>query len=134
MMIRVALADDHPQVRASLRRLLSLPKDIELVCEAANGQEAVDCVKRLKPDVLVMDINMPVMNGFEATQQIIDLKLHTIVILISLDIDTITVKKAGETGARGFLPKDVVAEQLLPAIRAVCRGETIFKGKSDLSK
>ena len=133
-MIRVALADDHPLVRASLRRLLSLPIDIELVCEAENGQEAVECVKRLKPDVLVMDISMPVMNGFEATQQIVNLKFHTLVILISLDIEDSTVKKAAEIGARGFLPKDLAAAQLLPAIRAVCRGETFFKEKSDLGK
>ena len=131
-MIRVAVADDHPRVRASLRLLLSLPKDMEFVGEAENGQEVVDCVKRLKPDVLVMDINMPTMDGFEATQQIVNLKVHTQVILISLDIENIIVKKATEIGARGFLPKDIVATHLLPAIRAVYRGETFFREKSDL--
>ena len=96
MLIRVALADDHPLVRATLRRLLSLRKDIELVCEAVNGQEAVDCVNRFNPDVLVMDISMPVMDGFEATQQIVTLKVHTQIILISLDTEHIFVSKANQ--------------------------------------
>ena len=132
-MIRIAISDDHPRARAALRRLLSLHQNIELVCEGENGQEAVECVKRLKPDVLVMDINMPVMDGLEATRQIINLKLHTLVILISLDIEDITVSKATEVGARGFLPKDLVATQLFRAIQAVCRGETFFKRKSDVT-
>src|SRR5574341_1125538 len=74
-MIRVALADDHAEMRVTLRLLLSLSKDIELVCEASNGQAAVDCVKRLQPDVLVMDINMPIMDGFAATKQIMNLSI-----------------------------------------------------------
>jgi DNA-binding NarL/FixJ family response regulator len=130
MIIRVALADDHPRVRSVLRLLLSLNKDIEFVCEAKNGQEAVECVKQFKPDVLVMDISMPVIDGFEATQRVIELEVSTQVILISFDIEDVTVKKATEIGARGFLPKDVVATQLFPAIQAVCRGETFFIEKS----
>ena len=133
MLIRVALADDHPLVRATLRRLLSLRKDIELVCEAVNGQEAVDCVNRFNPDVLVMDISMPVMDGFEATQQIVTLKVHTQIILISLDIEDIFVSKTTEMGARGFLPKDVVGTQLFRAIRAVWRGETFFVKNNDIT-
>ena len=84
-MIRVALADDSPEMRVTLRLLLRLSKNIELVCETSNGQEAVDCVKRLQSDVLVMDIHMPILNGFEATKEIVDLAVPTRVILISTD-------------------------------------------------
>ena len=134
MNIRVALADDHPRVRSVLRLLLSMNKDIEFVCEAKNGEEAVQCVKDFEPDVLVMDVSMPVMDGLEATQQVTELEVSTQVILISFDIEDITVRKATEIGARGFLPKDIVATELFPAIRAVCRGETFFKEKSDLNR
>ena len=125
-MIRVAITEDHPQVRAALRLLLSLSKDIELICETDNGQEAVNCVKRLQPDVLVMAIHLPLLDGFEATKQITDLPVSTRVILISVDIGSNIVMEAAGVGARGFVPKDDAAKQLLPAIEAVQRGETFF--------
>jgi DNA-binding NarL/FixJ family response regulator len=125
-MIRVGLADDHAEMRVTLRLLLSLSKDIELVCLTSNGQEAVDCVKRLQPDVLVMDINMPVLDGLAATQQITDLSIPTRVILISTYIGKVVVRKAAAVGAKGFVPKDEVAKSLLSAIEAVHRGETFF--------
>ena len=125
-MIRVALCEDHPEMRVALRLLLKLSKDIELVCEAGNGQEAVDCVKRLQPDVLVMDIRMPVLDGLAATQQITNLSVSTRVILISTDIGKFVVKQAVAVGAQGFVPKDEVGTLLLSAIEAVYRGETFF--------
>jgi DNA-binding NarL/FixJ family response regulator len=125
-MIRVALAEDHPEMRVALRLLLRLSKEIELVCEAGNGQEAVDCVKRLQPDVLVMDIHMPVLDGFSATKQITELSLPTRVILISTDIGRFVVRHAIVVGAQGYVAKDDLAESLLPAIEAVYRGETFF--------
>lgn len=125
-MIRVAIADDHPEMRVALHLLLSLSKEIELVCEASNGQEAVECVKSLQPDVLVMDISMPVLNGFEATRQIIELAVPTRVILISLQIGSFIVMQAIAAGAQGFVPKDNVAKQLPLAIETVYRGETFF--------
>jgi len=72
-MIRVAITEDHPEMREALRMLLSLSGDIQLVSETDNGQEAVDCAKRIQPDVLIMAINMPGVDGFEATKQIADL-------------------------------------------------------------
>jgi DNA-binding NarL/FixJ family response regulator len=125
-MIRVALADDHPEMRVALRLLLSLSKEIEIVCETSNGQEAVDCVKRLQPDVLVMDIHMPVLQGFAATKQITDLLVPTRVILISTDTGSFIARRAAAVGAQGFVPKDDVAKSLLPAIETVHRGGQFF--------
>src|SRR6266508_1367082 len=125
-MIRVALADDHAEMRVVLRLLLSLSKDIELVCETSNGQEAVDCVKRLQPDVLVMDIHMPVLDGFADTKQITDLSIPTRVILTSTDTGDFVARQAAASGAKGFVPKDKVVKLLLPAIETVHRGETFF--------
>jgi DNA-binding NarL/FixJ family response regulator len=99
---------------------------MELVCETTNGEEAVDCVKRLQPDVLVMDIDMPLLNSFGAAKQIADLEVPTRVILISSHIGSFIAKQAAAVGAKGFVPKDDVATSLMPAIQAVYRGEMIF--------
>jgi DNA-binding NarL/FixJ family response regulator len=125
-MIRVALADDSPEMRVALRLLLGLYQNLELVCETSNGQEAVECVKHHQPDVLVMDIHMPVLDGFAATQQLTELSVPTRVVLISTDIGSFVARKAAAAGAKGFVPKDHVAKLLLPAIQAICRGETFF--------
>ena len=125
-MIRVALCDDSPEMRVALRLLLNLAKDIELVYETSNGQEAVECVKRLEPDVLVMDIRMPVLDGFAATKQITDLSVSTRVILISSDLGSFIARHAAAVGAKGFVPKDDVVKSLLLAIETVHRGETFF--------
>ena len=126
MMNHIAIADDHMEMRVALRLLLNFSEKIEIICEATNGQEAVDCVKRLKPDVLVMDVNMPVLNGFQATQQIVELLLPTHVILMSTDLGKFMVQHAREVGAKGFISKDNLAVSLLSAIEAVSRGEVFF--------
>jgi DNA-binding NarL/FixJ family response regulator len=125
-MIRVALTEDHPDMREALRELLSLSRDIELVSETENGKEAVDCAEQIRPDVLVMAINIPVINGFAATKQISDLRVPTRVILISLDNESYILSQAAAVGAQGFVSKDHAATQLLSAIRTVHRGETYF--------
>ena len=125
-MIRVAIADHDPEMRVALRLLLSLSKDIEIVCETSDGQEAVDCVKSLQPDVLVMDIRMPVLNGFEATKQITHLSVPTRVILMSTYRGMIIAGEAAVVGARGFVPKDALVESLITAIELVHRGEPFF--------
>lgn len=125
-MIRVALADDHPELRLALRLLLRLSDEMELVCETSNGQEALDCVINLQPDVLVIDIQMPVLDGLAATKQIIDVALPTRVLIISLTRGSFIARKAAEAGAKGFLAKDDLATYLLPAIEAVHRGELFF--------
>lgn len=125
-MIRVAIADDHPEVRVALRLLLSMSKQIEIVCEASNGQEAVDCVKRLQPDVLVMDIYMPVLDGFAAAKEIVDLSVPTRIILISSHTEKFFANQAAIVGAQGFVPKDDVVKLLRLAIETVHRGEQFF--------
>jgi two-component system nitrate/nitrite response regulator NarL len=125
-MIRVAITEDHPDMRQALRMLLSLSRDIELVSETDNGQEAVDCAKRIQPDVLIMAINIPVMDGFAATKQIADLPIPTRVILISLDNGSYVYQHAAAVGAQGFVAKDNAAKQLLSAIRTVHQGQTYF--------
>ena len=126
IMIRVAITEDHPQVRAALRLLLSLSEDIELIYETDNGHDAINCVKDLQPDVMVMAINLPDVDGFEAVKQMSDLSVHTRVILISVDNGSFISMQAAEAGACGFIPKDNAAQQLLPAIKAVQRGEMYF--------
>lgn len=122
-MIRVAIADDHPEMRVALRLLLSTSDEIEIVCETSNGQEAVACVRYLQPDVLVMDIHMPVLDGFAATRQIADLSVRTRVILISTDKGNVIVGQAAAAGAQDFVPKDKLVMLLLLAIETVHRGE-----------
>jgi DNA-binding NarL/FixJ family response regulator len=125
-MIRVAIADDHPELRLALRLLLRMNKEIEVVCEAGNGQEAVDCVKRLQPDVLVTDIHMPVMDGIEATEQIINLSLPTKIIMISTDRGIFVARGVAAIGARGFVPKDDLPKLLIKAIKTVHAGGVFF--------
>ena len=125
-MIRVGITDDNPKILITLRLLLSISEDMEIVCETHNGQEAIDCAKRLQPDVLVMDVHMPVLDGLAAAKQINKLPVCTRVILISLDAENATAREAAAVGAQGFIPKDDVAKQLLPAIETVNRGETFF--------
>ena len=126
-MIRVAFADDHPEVRLALRLLLRLSDEIEIVCESSDGQEALDCVRSLQPDVLVIDIQMPMLDGFAATTQIVDLGLATRVILISLNRGSYIAGRAAAVGAKGFLAKDDMPVYLLPAIKAVYQGELFFR-------
>ena len=125
-MIRVAIADDHPEMRVALQLLLNLSSAVEIVCVTSNGQEAVDCVKHLQPDVLVMDIHMPVLDGFEATKQIAGLSFPTRVILISTYIGHPFAMEAAGVGASGYIPKDDLAALLLLAIETVHRGELFF--------
>jgi DNA-binding NarL/FixJ family response regulator len=125
-MIRVAIADDHAEMQVALRLLLSFAEDVEVVCAAGGGQEAVDCVKQFQPDILVMDIQMPDLDGLEATRQIVGLGVSTRVILISIYRDSYLVRQAQEAGAKGFLPKENLAGSLRQAVKAVYEGQEIF--------
>ena len=123
-MIRVLIADDHDVVRTGLRLLLEQQGDIEVVGEASDGQEAMDLTIQLTPDILLMDISMPRMDGNEATRCVCALGLPTRVVILSMHSDETIVHTALEGGARGYLVKASVRADLVPAVRAAYRGET----------
>jgi DNA-binding NarL/FixJ family response regulator len=122
-MIRVIVADDHHLVRQGIRALLEKADDIEVIGEAADGQEAVELVERLVPDVLVLDIAMPRLNGTQATGRVRALGVATQVVILSMHSDETLVREALRSGARGYLLKRSVTEELLLAVRAASRGE-----------
>jgi DNA-binding NarL/FixJ family response regulator len=125
-MIRVVIADDHPLVRQGIRALLEKASDIEVVGEAADGQEAVELVQRLLPDVLVIDYAMPRLNGIEAVKQIGSLGVKSRTLILSMYSDDMLVRQAIRGGASGYLLKRAVSDDLSPAIRAVARNDTFF--------
>jgi DNA-binding NarL/FixJ family response regulator len=124
--ITVLLADDHIVVRQGLRALLLAEEDIEIVGEADNGREAVQLVKKFLPDVVVMDIAMPVLNGLEATRQITRAVPSTKVLVLSSYSDDEYVQQLTEAGAAGYLVKQTAANELLKAIREAHRGNAYF--------
>lgn len=122
-MIRVLLAEDHHVVRHGLRALLEKTDDIEVVGEAEDGQAALDSVQRLAPDVLVLDIGMPRLNGIQATAQVRALYPGTRVVILSMYSDETLVRQALRSGADAYVLKRSATEELLLAIRAASRAE-----------
>jgi DNA-binding NarL/FixJ family response regulator len=123
-MIRVLLVEDHALVRAGLRALLERAVDIHVLGEASNGQEGVELTRSLKPDVVIMDIMMPRLNGIQAAEHIQSLKLPAQVLLLSMYSEEGLVHQALQSGAKGYVLKTSVSEELLEAVRTVARGET----------
>ena len=124
--ITVLLAEDHEIVREGLQKLLLAEKDIEVVGVAATGRDAVTMAKKLRPDVIVMDIAMPLLNGLEATRQIRKAIPGTKVLILSAHSDDAYVEQAAAIGAVGFLLKQTSSHILSEAIRAVQKGKTFF--------
>jgi DNA-binding NarL/FixJ family response regulator len=122
-MIRILIADDHHLVRQGIRALLQQSDGVEIVAEAATGQEALELAQRFEPDVLLMDINMPRLNGIQATERLQSLHLKTQVVMLSAYSDDALVRQAMQSGARGYLLKSSVAAELMLAIAAAARGE-----------
>jgi len=129
--IRVLLVDDQPLLRAGFRMILSAEPDIDVVGDASNGAEAIDAVTATRPDVVLMDIRMPVMDGVEATRRITGgagprtAAAPRVLILTTFDLDEYVVE-ALRAGASGFLLKDVPPEQLVAAISVVAAGEALL--------
>ena len=124
--ITVLLAEDHTIVREGFRKLLELEDDFEVVGEAEDGRQAVAMVKKLRPAVVVMDIAMPLLNGLEATRQILKAVPKTRILILSAHSDCAYVKNATESGAVGFLLKQASARVLSEGIREVNKGHTFF--------
>jgi DNA-binding NarL/FixJ family response regulator len=127
-MITVILADDHTVLRDGLRYLLEAAGDIQILSKAANGQEAVEQATLHCPDVIVMDISMPIMSGIEATKHICKICENTKVAILSMHHTTEYIQRALEAGAVGYLLKDSAGAELVAAIRA------LYDGKRYLSK
>lgn len=125
-MIRVVIADDHAHFREGLQALLRSAPDIEMVGEAESGNDVVNLAARLQPDVILMDLKMPVLNGIEATRQIVHTSPHIAILVISMFEDDDSVFAALQAGARGYLLKGALKAEILRAIRSVSRGEAIF--------
>jgi DNA-binding NarL/FixJ family response regulator len=124
--MKILLADDHKVLRSGLRRILEEQPDLEVVGEASDGREAVDLASSLQPDIVVMDIAMPQMNGMEATRQIVLRNPRTNVLILSMYSDENYIVQVLRAGARGYLLKDSAEEELINAVRSVNAGQPFF--------
>src|SRR5215217_958451 len=124
--LRVLLVEDHEVVRQGLKMLLEAELDIKVVGQAENGRLAVDLAQQLKPDVIVMDVSMPLLNGLEATRQILRARPEIAIILLSAHGESAYVEQAVSFGARGYLLKQASLEVLAKAIREVHAGRRFF--------
>jgi len=124
--VRILLADDHTVVRKGLRLLLESHPGFEVVADAADGRGAVALAEQHTPDVVVMDVAMPVLNGIEAARQITARLPHTAVVFLSMHSDESYVLRALKSGGRGYLLKDSAEADLINAVRAVTEGKSFF--------
>lgn len=122
-MIRVIIAEDHTLVRQGIRSLLEQSGEVQVLAEAATGQEAIELTEQHTPDVVVMDLSMPRLDGAQAAERILDMKLPTQIIILSMHADTTMVQQLLRRGVKGYLLKDVVTEELILAVRAVSQGK-----------
>jgi|SRR5581483_4297659 len=121
---RILLADDHAVVRQGFRMILAGQPGFEIVGEASNGREAVELAEKLHPDVVVMDVAMPELNGIEATRRIAQTSQRTRVLALSMHKDAVYVREILKAGARGYLLKDAFDRDLVAAVKALARGES----------
>lgn len=127
--IRVVLADDHQLFREGVKRIIDLESDMEVVAECSDGDEVMSACRDLFPDVVLMDINMPNVNGVEATQYLRESCPETRVIILSIHDDEVYVYETLRTGASGYLLKDMEAENLIEAVRMVAAGNAYIHPK-----
>jgi two-component system response regulator NreC len=127
--LRILLADDHIVMRTGLRALLERQPNLEVVGESENGRETVGLAASLRPDVVVMDVGMPALNGIEATEMIVTQCPTVAVVILSMHADESYVMRALKAGARGYLLKDSAAADLIGAIQAISQGKSFFSPK-----
>jgi DNA-binding NarL/FixJ family response regulator len=127
--IKVLLADDHGVVRSGIKSLLETENDIEVIGEASNGQEALAKAKMLQPNLIIIDVRMPVLNGIEATRKIRQEVPDTRVLVLSMHDDEEYVLQALECGASGYLLKDASKDEFLKAVKMIHQGEMYFSGE-----
>jgi DNA-binding NarL/FixJ family response regulator len=124
--LRILIADDHPLFRKGMRTLLTATADTEVIGEATTGREVIELAAALQPDVILMDLQMPGVNGIEATRQILQDSPNIRILVVTLFEDDASVFTALRAGARGYILKDAKEDEILRAIRAVGSGEAIF--------
>ncbi|MBV8867250.1 MAG: response regulator transcription factor [Acidobacteriaceae bacterium] len=122
-MIRILLADDHTIVRQGLKLILSSQSDFEVIGEAANGREVVELAEKLRPDIVLLDVAMPELNGIEATRRMMEQNGRIRILVLSMHKESVYVREILKAGARGYLLKDVIDTELLNAVRSVARGD-----------
>lgn len=124
--IKLMIADDHKLFREGIKALLAVTDDIEIVGEAEDGDSALKQARELEPDVILMDINMPGMNGIRATEQILEKQPQTRIIMLTMLEDDVSIFHAMRAGARGYLLKGADPQEVLSVIRAVAEGQALF--------
>ncbi len=121
--LKILLADDHTIVRQGLKLILSAHADLEVVGEAANGREAVELADRLRPDIVLMDVQMPELNGIDATKKMVAANPRIRILVLSMHKESVYVREILKAGARGYILKDAIDTELLNAIRSVAKGD-----------
>ncbi len=129
---RILLADDHPLMRNALKMWIDEQQDLKVIAEASNGKEAVNICTKLHPNLVIMDINMPVLNGLDATRQIVARCPETEVLVVTVHTDNEHIQGIMRAGAAGYLPKDSSGEQIIHAIRSVLSGESVLPSNVSL--
>jgi DNA-binding NarL/FixJ family response regulator len=123
---KILIADDHPIARSGIRAILSSRPDIEICCEAGNGGEALEAVINHRPDIAVLDVNMPVMSGFTVAETIAVMNLDTHVLLYTMYYSEHLLREARRVGVQGYVSKTNAAKELLQAIDSLMQGQTYF--------
>lgn len=126
-MIRVLIADDHPLIRQGIKQILELEKDMTVVAQAGNGDEAVRMAQETKPDIILMDINMPDINGIQAISRLKELDIPSKIIVLTIHEDREYLVKTLQLGADGYILKDADAQMLMEAIRSVYNGQSFIQ-------